>query len=307
MRPRLSIVGAVAVVALQSLTAAAGLSGQEVGYSGSLQLSTGDYVFDERTTSLYLFSGLEFRLDRFALAASLPLILQNSGVVSLVGGVPVPTGGEQHGQLRGLGRDGGSGNGDGSGAGGSFDQLPVMMTTAEREIDVSAGESYELSIGDPLLSASWDAVAGSGALRTVYVEGLVKVPVSGLESGVGSGEWDVGAGLGLGVSAGRALILGSATYWWLGDLPVLELKDGVSYAVSVGAPVGGSDLAVLVSLLGSTEVIAGLTAPVSVGAGLSFGLGERLRVNASASLGLTESAADVSTAVGWNTRLAGAR
>lgn len=308
MRAWLSSLGAVAVMASQPLVAAAGASGQEVGYRGSFQVSTGDYVFDERTTSLYLFSGLDLRFERFTLATSLPLILQNSGVVSLVGGVPVPTGGERHGQLRGLSGDGSSGRVDGVRVGpeGSFDELPGG-SAVEQEVDIPAGESYELSIGDPLISASWDAVTGSGPLRTIHVEGLVKVPVSDLESGVGTGEWDVGAGLGFGVSAGRALILGSATYWWLGDLPDLELEDGVSYALSVGTPVGGSDLVVLVSLLGSTEVIEGIAPPVSVGAGLGFGLGERLRLNVSASLGLTESAADVSTAVGWDARLARTR
>ena len=55
---RTSVLGAAAVVALQLLTAAAGLSGQEVTYTGSLQLSSGDYFFEEQTTSLYLFNSL---------------------------------------------------------------------------------------------------------------------------------------------------------------------------------------------------------------------------------------------------------
>ena len=72
----------MAVLAAASLLGAPGAGAQEVTYSGSLQYATGAYVFADRTHSAYLSSGLSVRGGRFELGVSVPLIFQNSQLVS---------------------------------------------------------------------------------------------------------------------------------------------------------------------------------------------------------------------------------
>ncbi len=100
-------------VALAILAAAPPTSSQSLEYSGSLQVSSGDYIFTQRTTSLLLFSGLSAAAGPFRLAASVPFIYQSTPFVSYTTGVLVPSGGPEHsdvsGRMGGGGRMGRSG------------------------------------------------------------------------------------------------------------------------------------------------------------------------------------------------------
>ncbi|MFG0314214.1 MAG: hypothetical protein ACF8LL_08520, partial [Phycisphaerales bacterium] len=66
------------------LASASGLEAQSVSYSGSASYSGGDYVFDTRTDSWVISSTLRMRAGPVSVAASLPFVIWNGGLVTTV-------------------------------------------------------------------------------------------------------------------------------------------------------------------------------------------------------------------------------
>ena len=264
-------------------------SGQQVDYSGSLSYSTGSYVFLDRTHSLWLSSGLTLRAGPLTLSANLPVIVQNSSVVSFVAGQPVPTGGEDSGAVSGRGT--GKIGSRGSGGQGSTDSTVVFR------------DAYEVQVGDPLVSAGWEAFSGLGFIRSLVVRGSAKAPLRTLESGVGTGEWDFGAGASLVVGKEYTLVFGDVTYWWFDDLPELELAGSLFYSVAVSRAIMDARASIMASVSGGTSIMDTVDPPLSAGVGFLYSLSTGRSVSLGANVGLTEGSPDFTVYAGWSLRL----
>lgn len=272
------LVGAALLAALTGAPAGA----QEVVYQGSLQLASGDYIFTERTSSLFLFNGLGLGAGPLQLSASVPLIYQSTPWISYSGGGVVPSGGTQHSDVHG--RLGGGRMGHSS-----VDDIALADTTTFDEI----------GLGDPLLHAGLRVSAGAGLLPGVSVTGDLKVPLADVDRGFGTGAWDFAAGVSLSESLGPALLFADVSYWVLGDLPELELKDPVAYSFGLGAPLAGGKLGLLASYLGYTEILEDVDPPSQLSLGLSILLPAGRSVIASAGMGLSDSSPDLTLSFGW--------
>ena len=275
---------------------------QSLDYTGGVQSWTGAYIFTERTTSFALLTGLSLDLERLRLTATIPLLYQNSTAVSYVGGVPVPTGGPDAAAVRQRepGRKvpmGGRPQGPGMGGRGPAGAMTAGVMAAATE--VAAPGDYRVDVGDPLLAADVALHDGAGLLRHVGLQLLAKVPVADVASGIGTGQWDYGAGLSLGLGGDNTFLLADASYWVVGDLPDLQLRNTISYAVSLGRSLRGGDWSVHGSVLGSSSVIANAAAPLSLGLGLGYAPRRTLGINVGVSVGVTEAAPDVTSFVGW--------
>jgi hypothetical protein len=131
----------------------------------------------------------------------------------------------------------------------------------------------------------------------------VKAPVGSVSQGFSTGEWDYGGGLALSAGSGRALLLLDAMYWKLGDMPGLELRDGVSYGATVGTLVGRRRVSLLASILGSSRITDVVSAPVQIGVAVGYLSSARRSVNVGIYAGLTRSAPDISLTLGWGVPL----
>lgn len=279
---------------LSALAVASGtqeLEGQELRWTGSTSYSSGSYVFDARTHTFSLSNGLGLTWGRFDVSASVPVLLQNSQLVSQVGGVPIPTGGEDHGVISG--RQPGETVGTrprGSGNGGSGSTTEVVYR-----------DQFDLEVGDPFFSTAFRLYEGTGFLRSVQAQGSAKAPLRGLDSGVGTGEWDFGAG----ASAFASLATGTyvfvdVSHWWYGDLPELELSDGFSYGIGLSRAVFDARGSILLSFLGAEAIIDTMDRPASLGLGASYSLESGPTLSSGFTVGLSESSPDVSVYVGWS-------
>lgn len=273
--------------------AAAGLQAQQVTYSGGMFYAGGSYVFDRRTDAFFLSNGLRLTVGRLELSATVPLIAQNGGVVTQVaGGTWLPTGGTESGAIA---------RRQGDGSVGTRRQGGGMMPTPD-STTVVFDESYSVNVGDPSMSVSVEAFSGFGSLRSVRISASAKAPLADVESGVGSGAWDFSLGGALTVGVGSALLFADASYWWLGDLPDLELIDGVAYGFGVSVPAfAGSSL--LLMLSGTARSIETVDPPLSLLGSLSRSVGSRTFLSGGLGVGLTESAPDVAVHLGWSVRL----
>lgn len=270
--------------------------GQEVRWTGSVSYASGSYVFDARTHTVAFSNGLGITWGSVDLSATLPLLLQNSQLVSQVGGVPLPTGGTDHAVVggRGPGDTVGTRSGGGqTGGGGSGSQTTVVYA-----------DRFEAEVGDPLVSLGARLYEGTGPVRSLQAYGSAKAPIRGLDSGVGTGEWD----LGVGVSALASLTTHTfafvdVAYWRYGDLPELELSDGLSYGVGVSRSVLDGRGSLMASFFGAQAVIPVVDSPASLGLGATYSLRPGRNLSAGMALGLTESSPDLSVYVGWTVSL----
>jgi len=286
----------VAVVSIVAIFTAAPAVAQDLAYYGSLNYSTGTYIFSERTQAYMLNTCLTLQSGRLRVSGGVPLILQNSVVVNQVGTWWVPTGGPDHGAVRQrapgetvpMGPRRGPG---GQGQGGSFSVVAAVDTVAETG-------SYEINVADPLFTGALELYRGYGALRSFEVTGAVKTPVATLESGVGTGEWDWGGGLSMAVAAGRTLFFGDVGWWSYGDLPDLELKDGMSWGVGAGLPVNDR-FSLLGSVSGAAAVIETVDAPLSLALAGSWSLRNGRSISAGVTAGLSEANPSVGVFMGW--------
>lgn len=279
-----------------SLVAVGPARAQDVTWAGSADLTSGDYYFTETTTAVWISNGLTVRSGVLRFDASLPFLLENSDVVTRVGGIPVPTGGSRYsGDV--AGRGGGPG---GSGGNSAVGTMGGTMSGSMDPIVIEEPGSLTLEVADPMLGAGFDLPMSSSFLTSVRFGVSAKIPARSVESGVGTGEWDVGVGGGVSLAASRLYLMLDGTWWRLGDLPDLELKNVLAYGGALGGPFGDGSLGWAVSLWGATRMIDDVDPPASLGGDLYFNSisGRSLRLGVR--FGLTESAPDLGASVGWS-------
>jgi hypothetical protein len=268
---------------------------QTVRLNSALSVSSGSYLFAERTTTWALTTGLTVGGDEVSLRASLPFYLQNTTLVAGSGIGRIPTGGSSGGAV---GDSGAARKGRGDGRGDSH--LDQQHSRSTVEVPGSAVTGYEAAAGDPEVAITWHALR-SGSTG-VALGAAVKVPVADTST-FGTGQWDAGAMLSLSRSLDRGVFLGAdLAYWHLGDLPDLELRDPVSGTVSVSY-LGGSGWGGSLVGFAATSVVDGFDGPASIGAALTRVSSGGSSWNLMSLVGLTETSPDVTVGLSWSVRV----
>ena len=282
----------IAVVAVCA-TAVGPALGQNVHYAGSMQYTTGNYIFAERTHSVYIANGLDVSQGRVQASMSLPVIYQTSPWVSysVVGGVP--SGGPQHGTVGGSG----SGPAGGQGSGRRRGSDPIVLPDTATYADVG--------IGDPSLRADLVLRRGLNGGPGIRLAGSAKAPIADVDRGFGTGAWDGALGLALSQRIQSWFLFGEAMHWWMGDMDDLALNNSIAYSVSLGRSLRNGHVGLLASLAGYTDAIVdGTDPPLQTAFGISYAFHDgQYSLNASAAFGLTESTPDVSVGLGWRVAL----
>jgi hypothetical protein len=265
---------AVAVgLALLTLAVPRAASAAGVVYSGALQFASGDYIFADRTNSVYLINGLFVSSGPVRVSASIPIIYQNTSLVSSSGPGMMPAGDR--------GQDGSAAPAHGGGH--------------------ATGVSgfHDVGVGDPLLRADWEALREPG----VAVAAVAKPPLASVEKGFGTGEWDYGAGLSLAHLVRRTFLSASAIYWVMGDPAEVDLHNAVAYSVGVGRPLARGRFSALVSLAGYTRVLEGVDPFRQIAVSLGYVPASGRSLSAAVTFGLSQSAPDVGLSLGWSVAL----
>ncbi len=289
----------------------AAASGQELAYSGSFQFSSGSYIFTEPTRTYSFQNGLSLTAGPFRISGSVPVIIQNSNAVTVVGGATLPTGGTGAGAVGGR-EDGqqvpmGHGGPNRSLLGPEAALLSVVGASVEDAALDSLVEGpgpYETTLGDPFLSSGLTLYSGFGFVRSLDLVSSVKVPLNDLDSGVGTGEWDYGIGASTALAVAGVFVFADATYWHYGDLAELALQDGVTLGGGLAVPVSSR---VWISAMGSrsNRIIATAEPASSVSAGISYRTAGGTSWSILAGTGLSETAAGVVVSLGWRVDLGG--
>jgi hypothetical protein len=271
---RATLAAAAAGAILMAL-AAVPAAGGALSYTGSLQMARGTYIFTQPTSGYFFFNGLSFSSKTFSLAATVPLIYQSTPYVSYTGVGVLPSGGTESSSVsQRQGRE------------------PVLVPEVV--------EYNQYGVGDPVITLGLTLVQESRSMPAIQISGQLKAPLAGVEKGFGTGEWDYSAGLGLSKKFGNVFLFADVSYWVLGDLPELELRNAWAYALSFGHAFSGGKYAFIASYSGITEVIAGVAPPSSLGAGFSVKVGAASSLMVNAAFGLSEASPDLSLSLGWS-------
>jgi hypothetical protein len=264
--------------------------GQSLSYAATLQYTTGEYIFADRTHGAAFVQALDVSGERYRVGLRLPVLYQSTPWVSYTSGGPVPSGGPQNGAVRGGGRGAGvegQSNHQGQGPGG---RRPIVLPDT-----VSVPE---VGVGDPTLSADLTLLTAEPGRPSVQITGSVKAPVADVDRGFGTGAWDAGLGVAVSQPLLPWFLLGDATVWWMGDMDDLPLNEHLSYSVGVGRVFGQGAVGLLATLAGSTVVIDGTDASLQALLGVQLMPSDRWSLSASGGWGLTTTAPDLALSLG---------
>jgi hypothetical protein len=267
---------------------------QNLSYSGSLQYSSGSYIFEDVTKSFSFTNGLSWSAETGSFSFNVPFIVQTSPWISYGGSGMLPTGGPQHQTVRDSSGRGSGGNGMGPGSRHNDKEAIPLPDTA----------SYtKSSLGDPNIYANvnlWSSNTGNSSLR---LNTGMKIPFADPDQGFGTGEWDFGVGFSASQRLNNFFLMATAMKWWFGDMADLELQNPLTYSLSIGRTLGDGNWLINTTFSGYTEVIDGYDPPIRLGIGIGHFFSQKISFNGTAFFGLTESTADVSFGLGWNVRL----
>jgi len=243
----------------------------------------GDYGLDEDTTVDIVSGELRWFLPRGEIQVSVPYVsLDGPGDIRLVGGQPVP--GFQFPRLPVTPPIGGPGGGPDEGG----------ETVVEPR--------RESGLGDITVQGEYYLL--SGTVQRPWVIGLarVKLPTGDDARGLGTGKTDFELGLGLAQSLGQASLLADAGYTWVGGSGdsgdgngEAQLRNVVRLGAGFSVPFGAAQQHnALVYFENRTNAIRGLEDQRSLSAGLGTRVGadRRIRLSATAYLGLSDTVED---------------
>jgi hypothetical protein len=283
---------------------------QQISYHGSVQYATGSYFFDESTSSFSTSNGFGYVGERFAVSFSVPFIVQNSPWISYSAAGQFPTGGPQHGGLvdstgNRPGKGGKNGKGSKNQYGNSSYNSMIPVNAAEEEpIILPDTTSYtEYSFGDPNIYAGIKLYTSTSGGTNIQLNSGFKIPFANPENGFGTGEWDYGVGTSLSQRFGNFFLYTSAMKWWLGNLPDLELKNPLTYSVGLTRTFGKGKWYINSTFSGYTEIIKDYDPPMNLSFGTGFFATNRISLNSTFSVGLSESSADQVFGLGWSLKL----
>ena len=291
--PRVSALTVLVVVCLSPLAA------QQVHYEGGLSMSSGSYIFTERTTSWVLSNGLAVNAGPFSIRGTVPVFRQNTTLLTSSATGLLPTGGSSSGVVSdsSAARKGG---GQGGGNPQLVAALPSFNETAAMAVDpvdvpISSVTGYRVTLGDPMVNIS-TILTESG--RTSLSASLgAKIPLNDTTSN-GTGKWDVGGSLSLSHGVSNNVLLSTDfSYWRFGDLPELDLRDGLMGSASV-AYLGSSGWGGSATVMAARSVVEGFANSYMVSASLTrlAGFGA---ISMNLAAGLSEMAPDFTAGVSW--------
>lgn len=254
------------------------LWGGAFSYTGSVGYSTGKYLFTERTSSLYLANGLMADTGRLNVFLNIPVVLQTTPWLSYSGIGYIPSGGDQNKMIQKAVKRGKIAMPDTSG----YDQI---------------------GLGDPTVYAAFELWGERGLRPSFSISGDLKIPIAAADHGFGTGEWDYGFGGSLAKTVDMTMFMVDASYWIVGDMPDLELKDTFLYSISVGRLYRHGKVGVMASFSGSSKTIEDAAPPLQIGLGINHNIGFSQAITFSAMIGLTDTAPDFALSFGWKVGL----
>lgn len=240
------------------------------GIDLGVDFSSGDYGTDTTADSLVTTLGLGYYpTGRLDFRLTIPWLYRTEGLTTMAGSIPVNAPGRQ-------------------GGGGAVGNLPGRPMAAAMGEDDQATRSQS-GLGDITLAAGYVLVQETEAQPMLRPNVFVKLPTA--EEGMGTGEYDLGAGLDLSKWLADWYLFGRGTVVFQGSEAALGLKDFATYEGGVGYPLS-DELMPVISLYGGTSPAASSSSLLEGRLSLSYRLSDSKGVSFSGTKGLSDGSPD---------------
>jgi len=235
------------------------------------EYATGDYGTDETIDSVRVPLILDYYSERFDLQVEIPWIYQSGGTTVTMGGMRFPT----------------DGGGDHQGRHGSG------MDSSNDSSDLSESHS---GLGDITLTGGLVLLDESDRFPLVRLLGYLKVPTADDEKGLGTGEFDFGAGLGLAKWLGNWTTYLEGMYVLPGSSSTYDPDNYWNFLASASYRLTDA-LRPGVSLSGGTAAFDGASAPLEFRVKISYWTQGNASFGAYLAKGLSNGSPDFGTGI----------
>jgi len=175
--------------------------------------------------------------------------------------------------------------------------LPLVL---QRTTSPALSEAETLSgFGDPLLRLDARILNHDAGRLQFRVAGAWKPSLVNSDSGLGTGETDVGVGGSVFSAIGRTTLFADAMYWKYGDPDGVDFENAVSWSVGAGRMLGAGRWSALMSLSGFSAGIGDESPPVQLGIAVLATTGTHHSAALSAGVNLAGNAGDLTIGVSW--------
>jgi hypothetical protein len=191
-------------------------------FSIGAEYSSGNYDSDSTTRRTYV--PLVFSLypyERLDVSIELPFIYQNSSGTSASNTTTAKT----------VAR-GSSGSGASINAG--VPNVTLLSNTVQNSPNTSTHNASVSGLGDIILRGGYILFVEENSMPQIRTSMLVKTPSASVSDGLGTGEFDFGAGLDLTKWFGSLRLAGEAVYNYQGKVAGWGLKNYLNYSCTVG-------------------------------------------------------------------------
>ncbi len=255
------------------------LAGEWSGIA-AIQYTTGNYIFENNTSTYYFYGGFRYKTHRWNISAILPIIGQNTNLVSRAGGMFLPTG-ESHGTVETS--EGGHHRG--------------MMA------DGFSMHHFDLTLGDLYLYGEIQLLPARAVLPSVHLNTQIKIPTASRAKNYGTGEFDYGAGLALRQGISNYGLFFNAGYLVIGNPAGFTYQNPITLGFGVGRFFKRRDVSVLVYFQNYSKILTEYQPARQIAAGIFYKLNPRLLLSTSASAGMSEISPDFSISTGFELTL----
>jgi hypothetical protein len=152
---------------------------------------------------------------------------------------------------------------------------------------------------DPLVRVDVRVLDDRARGVQLAVAGAVKLPTTPVESGLGTGETDVGVGGSLFTTRGKTSAFADLVFWRYGDPADIDYRNSLSYSVGVGRIIAAGRWSAMASLGGFSQGIAGGTGPVQLTLAMLALTGSHQSVAITAGIGLNDASQGFSIGTSW--------
>lgn len=242
--------------------------------SSSVQFSRGQYTFEDYTNTYYLYGGIRYLAPKWSLSAGIPLIAQNSDLVSNSGGTFLPS--RHHGEEN----TGGTQHGAGMMGGGSFSNM-------------------EMGLGDLYLRGAYLIFSEDRAIPYVGGKASLKIPTAATAHNFGSGKLDYGLGFTFRKTFRDYLAVLDLGYWSIGDPAGIEYKDTHVLGAGAGRFFNQGQYGLMLYFQTYSQIISGLEGYRQISLGINYRANANLLVTVTGGAGLSETSPGFSLSSGF--------
>ena len=236
-------------------------------FTSSIQLSSGNYIFDSYNRVFSVYGGLRYQGENFGISASIPLVTSNNNNVSQTSGMMIPSGTNN----------------------------PSNTNAVQSGMNFGLGDFYGY--------LDYKIVSDFENETEVFINARIKVPTAATHMNIGTGKYDFGSSLSLRKSLDSFIGIVDLGYLNKGDPDGITYKDPFTFGLGIGKFFNYGEYSLLLYYTGYTKILDEYDAPQQISLGANYRTSEKNILSLITSAGIGNFAPDFTLSGGIRIKL----